>query len=66
MAMTLSDFNSLTHEVFGPSRADHLVRFHVLTELGGRIAEQAIDEGFEPKEVWLTLSAEFDVPDFYR
>lgn len=66
MAMTLSDFNALTYEVFGSARADHLVRTHVLTELGGRTAEQAIDDGFEPKEVWLTLSAEFEVPEIYR
>ncbi|WP_333619834.1 DUF3046 domain-containing protein [Dietzia sp.] len=64
--MTLSDFNALTHEVFGAARAEHLVRSHVLTDLGGRTAAQAIDQGEEPKDVWLALSAEFDVPEIYR
>lgn len=66
MAMTLSDFESLSHEVFGSARAEHLVRSHVLADLGGRTAAEAIDSGYEPKDVWLALSAEFDVPEIYR
>lgn len=35
---------------------------HVLTRLGGRTAEQAIEAGVEPRAVWRALCADFDVP----
>lgn len=63
--MTLSDFDALTHEVFGAARADYLVRFHVLTELEGRTAAQAIEDGVDPKAVWHALGTEFEVDPIY-
>jgi hypothetical protein len=34
---------------------------HVLTQLGGRTAAQAIEAGVEPRDVWRALCADFGV-----
>lgn len=59
--MTLTEFQELSVEAFGGTRADHLVRSHHLTAFGGRTAEQAIDDGLPVKRVWLALCEDFDV-----
>lgn len=63
--MTLSEFENVTHEVFGAMRATHLVQTHVLTQLDGLTAAQALEAGYAPKLVWQKLAAEFDVPAIY-
>ena len=35
---------------------------HVLSDLGGRTAAQAIEDGVEPRRVWRALCADFEVP----
>jgi hypothetical protein len=35
---------------------------HVLTNLGGRTAAQAIEDGVDPRDVWRALCVDFDVP----
>ncbi|GAB2747916.1 DUF3046 domain-containing protein [Salinifilum aidingensis] len=47
---------------FGELRADMLARDHVLTSLGGRTVDEAIEAGTPPKEVWNAVCEEFGVP----
>ena len=60
--MRLTQFRELVEEQFGPVRGASLVVDHVLTGLGGRTAEQAIEAGVDPRDVWWALCADFDVP----
>lgn len=43
-------------------RGDALVNDLVLSAVGSRTANEALDAGYAPKEVWLALCAEMDVP----
>ncbi|OBA99034.1 hypothetical protein A5662_15745 [Mycobacteriaceae bacterium 1482268.1] len=60
--MRLTEFNELVEGRFGAVRGQSLLLDHVLTDLGGRTAAQAIEDGVEPREVWRALCADFDVP----
>ena len=60
--MRLTQFRELVEAQFGPVRGASLVVDHVLTGLGGRTAEQAIEAGVDPRDVWWALCADFDVP----
>ena len=60
--MRLTQFRELVEEQFGPVRGASLLVDHVLTALGGRTAEQAIEDGADPRAVWWALCADFDVP----
>lgn len=60
--MRLTEFHELVEAQFGPVRGASLIVDHVLTKLGGRTAEQAIEAGVEPRDVWWALCADFDVP----
>ncbi|MFN8031962.1 MAG: DUF3046 domain-containing protein [Mycobacterium sp.] len=60
--MRLTEFHELVEAQFGTVRGASLLVDHVLTRLGGRTAEQAIEDGVEPREVWRALCADFDVP----
>lgn len=61
--MRLSEFRQLVDDEFGAAYARVLTSDLVLTELGGRTAEQALREGWEPREVWLSLCRANDVPE---
>jgi len=58
----LTEFHELVQARFGAVRGTSMLVDHVLTRLGGRTAEQAIEDGVEPREVWRALCADFDVP----
>jgi hypothetical protein len=58
----LTEFHELVEAQFGSVRGASLLVDHVLTKLGGRTAAQAIEAGFEPRDVWRALCADFDVP----
>lgn len=60
--MRLTEFNELVDRQFGAVRGQSILVDHVLTSLGGRTAEQAIEEGIDPRDVWRALCADFDVP----
>ncbi|CRK53151.1 conserved hypothetical protein [Rhodococcus sp. RD6.2] len=60
--MRLTEFNELVHGEFGRLYGDSLLVDHVLLSLGGKTAAQAIEAGYEPREVWRALCADFDVP----
>jgi hypothetical protein len=58
----LSEFWTLVDGEFGPARGRTLVRDHVIGALGHRTAEQALEDGEEPREVWLALAVDLEVP----
>ena len=60
--MRLTEFSELVERQFGAVRASSMLVDHVLSDLGGRTSVQAIKEGFDPREVWRALCADFDVP----
>ena len=60
--MRLTEFAELVNGRFGSVRGSSLLVDHVLTDLGGRTAAQAIEDGVEPRDVWRALCADFDVP----
>lgn len=60
--MRLSEFRELVDGEFGTVPATSMLVDHVLTELGGRTAAQAIEDGVPPREVWRALCKDFDVP----
>jgi hypothetical protein len=49
-------------EEFGEVRSEMLAEDHVLSSLGGRTANQALEDGMQPKQVWLTICEAFEVP----
>lgn len=59
--MRRSEFHRAVADEFG-ARANAVVNDLVLSDVGGRTAADAIDAGVDPREVWLALCAELDVP----
>ncbi|WP_353987649.1 DUF3046 domain-containing protein [Ruicaihuangia caeni] len=59
--MRRSEFWVAVDDEFGP-HGRVLTRDLTLLALGGVTAEQALDRGFAPREVWLALARENDVP----
>jgi hypothetical protein len=57
-----SEFWSLMDGEFGAGYAATLAREHVLSALGERTPEQALAAGFDPREVWLALCVDLQVP----
>jgi hypothetical protein len=49
-------------EEFGPAYARSLARDHVLGALGNRTPLEALETGIKPREAWLALCADMDVP----
>ena len=60
--MKLSEFQRAVADEFGSGYGHALLTDLVLGELGGRTAQQAIDAGVPPREVWLALAQETGVP----
>jgi para-aminobenzoate synthetase/4-amino-4-deoxychorismate lyase len=58
----LSEFWTLVDDEFGRAHGRTLVRDHVIGALGHRTAEQALEAGEEPREVWLALVADLEIP----
>ena len=59
--MRRSEFLRAVDDEFG-GRASSLVSDLVLTQLDGRTADEALDAGVPPRDIWLALCAETDVP----
>jgi hypothetical protein len=53
--MRATDFWERMEAVLGPSYADSFARDQVLAELGGRTIVEAIDAGWDTKDVWRAL-----------
>lgn len=64
--MRRSEFGDLADHVFGPALARTYVRDLVLEQVGGRTAEQAIEDGLSVRAVWTALCDELDVPESAR
>jgi hypothetical protein len=60
-----SEFDRAVSDEFGPLGAA-LIDDLVLSPIGGRTAVQALGAGVPPREVWLALCAEADVPEERR
>ncbi|MBS1672825.1 MAG: DUF3046 domain-containing protein [Actinobacteria bacterium] len=63
--MRRSEFLRAVDAEFG-ARAGSLVADLVLTRIGGHTAAEAMEAGVPPREVWLALCAEMDVPESRR
>lgn len=60
--MRLSEFRQAVSDEFGDGYGAVVVRDLILTELGGRTAEEALAAGMPAREVWLALCVARDVP----
>ena len=59
--MRRSEFDRAVRDEFG-ARASTLVIDLVLTDVGGRTAAEALAAGIPPRDVWMALCVETDVP----
>lgn len=60
--MRLTEFHERVTLRFGAAYGATVLTDHVLAAVGGRTAEQAIEDGVQPRDVWWALCADFDVP----
>lgn len=60
--MRLTHFRRLMDDEFGAIRAGSIARDHVFSALGSRTADEALEAGEEPRDVWRAVCAEFEVP----
>ena len=60
--MRISDFWRLMDDEFGAAYARSLARDHVLGALGNRTPLEALESGTKPREAWLALCVDLDVP----
>jgi len=63
--MRRSEFERAVADEFG-GRSAFLLSDLVLTEVGDRTAARALDDGVPPRDVWLALCVEMDVPEDRR
>jgi hypothetical protein len=59
--MRRSEFERAVQDEFG-ARASTVISDLVLSDFGDRTAVEALAAGIPPREVWLALCAETDVP----
>lgn len=64
--MRLTIFWERMRAHFGETSADTFARDHVMSELGGRTVIQALDDGWEAKDVWRAVCAAMEVPASHR
>jgi len=64
--MRMSDFWRLMDDEFGAAYARSLARDHVLGALGNRTALEALEAGVNPRETWLALCVDMDIPQDRR
>jgi hypothetical protein len=60
--MRLTEFWRRMNEHFGPTYAESFARDHVMSELDGRTVQQALDAGWEAKDVWRVVCQVMGVP----
>ncbi|MGZ4603545.1 MAG: DUF3046 domain-containing protein [Kineosporiaceae bacterium] len=61
--MRLSEFWDLVDGEFGLVQGRTLVRDHVIGALGHRTAGQVLEAGEDPRDVWLALAQDLEVPE---
>ncbi|MFI9006293.1 DUF3046 domain-containing protein [Actinosynnema sp. NPDC053489] len=64
--MRITMFRKLMADEFGQVRAEMVASDHVLSALGGRTPDQALEAGLPAKEIWLAVCDAFDVPEQRR
>lgn len=64
--MRITVFRKLMAGEFGQVRAEMIARDHVLSSLGGRTADEALEAGTGAKEVWVAVCNAFEVPENRR
>ncbi|MBD3781484.1 MAG: DUF3046 domain-containing protein [Micrococcales bacterium] len=64
--MRHSRFWELMAEEFGEAYSRSLARSQHLTALGGHTADEALEAGVAPREVWTALCDQMDVPEERR
>ncbi|MEU9402921.1 DUF3046 domain-containing protein [Streptomyces sp. SID4985] len=60
--MRLTVFWQRMAEHFGTAYAEMFARDHVMSELGGRTVNEALDAGWAAKDVWRVVCSVMDVP----
>ncbi|MGW4979121.1 DUF3046 domain-containing protein [Streptomyces mirabilis] len=60
--MRLTVFWQRMADHFGEAYADTFARDHVMTDLGGRTVHDALNAGWEAKDVWRVVCATMNVP----
>jgi len=60
------EFWDLVDDVLGRAQGRVMVAELVVGGLDGRTAQQALDDGVDPRDVWHALCDELDVPDPQR
>ena len=64
--MRLSKFWELMEGEFGPAYASSLAQRHTIHALDDRTVNEALDAGLPPRQVWLALCDDMDVPESRR
>ncbi|GGZ36255.1 DUF3046 domain-containing protein [Streptomyces poonensis] len=64
--MRLTVFWQRMADHFGEGYAETFAHDHVMSELGGRTVRQALDAGWEAKDVWRVVCSTMNVPDERR
>jgi hypothetical protein len=64
--MRHTEFWARMEQVLGPAYARVWSRQQVLTELGSRTVEEALDAGEPPKRVWRVVAQTLSLPDSQR
>ncbi|WP_326576403.1 DUF3046 domain-containing protein [Streptomyces sp. NBC_00487] len=64
--MRLTVFWQRMADHFGEGYADTFARDHVMSDLGGRTVHEALDAGWEAKDVWRVVCASMGVPSENR
>jgi hypothetical protein len=64
--MRLTVFWQRMADHFGEGYADTFARDHVMSDLGGRTVYEALDAGWEAKDVWRVVCASMGVPSENR
>lgn len=64
--MRLTEFWRRMDEHFGAVYARSFAHDHVMSELGGRTVDQALEAGWEAKDVWRVVCQVMAVPSILR
>lgn len=64
--MRITVFRKLMAGEFGQVRAEMIAHDHVLSSLGGRTANEALEAGIGAKEVWGAVCDAFEIPENRR
>lgn len=64
--MRLTDFWERMDAVFGPEYARSWARDYVLSDLGDRTVQQAIDAWIDTRDIWDAVCGAVEVPGLLR